>query len=415
MDNSFLNLTTEENINKIKIDEELIPPFKKIMRNFQEYFNYMGYTNTRDYKEFFDKYILSKYPISNMKFVVNDKPYLRNATGLYDYEKSRITIDKSLLDNPTDVVDTFTHEFIHFLVMHNVRKKQLKNTSIDDQYLNEPLTEMLKMKILPLSYQSYKSSILIIKFWLLLNDKELDFNWFLNEGKFYDFDYEFKELFNLYWEMHDETEHILDAIKNKYFLNMQRYLINSIDIFKINTLEEYELLISKLSKRPSEDIYFMNKYYKKIEYRLCNILNINNKYRNKYLTYLKKYRELIEILSNDDNFRFKDTFYYYDCKYQIDDRRNVYINSELDIKGDALEFEDDNMNRFRLELQKDKYWNVFLSNKKLPISKTRSRYKYNKRKELINKHKDYIKSILYLIKFINDNEIIEDNEFILTK
>lgn len=414
MDNSFLNLTTEENIKKIKIDEELIPPFKKIMRNFQEFFNYMGYTNTRDYNEFFSKYMISKYSISNIKIECNTRPNRIDSMGLYDYYKRRITVDSSLLDEPQDVLDTLTHEFIHFLIIHNVRNKNIEGSIIDEQYINEALTEMLKMKILPLTYQSYLPYILMISFWLILNDKKIDFNMFLNEGKFYDLEDEFKELLKLYWDSNEHSEHIEDAKKNKNYINIQRYLINNIDINNINNLEEYELLIAKLANRPIKDIHFMNKFYKKIEYKLCNILNINEIILNKYLIYLKKYRELVEILNNDDNFKYKYTFYYYGCKYQIDDRRNLYVNSEFEDKCTALELTGDD-DYYRIELKKEKDWNLKLGNNKLPTSKIRSRYKYNKRKELINKHKDYIKSILYYLMFINDNSIIEDNEFILTK
>lgn len=414
MDNSFLNLTTEENINKIKIDKKLIPAFKKTMRNFQEYFNYMGYTDTRDYNDFFNKYIVSKNSINNIKIQCNNKPFKNDATGLYNYYKNKITIDRSLLDNPREVLDSLTHEFIHFLVMHNVRNNKIENSIIDEQYLNEPITEMLKMKILPLSYQSYYPEILMIKFWLIMNNKTLDFKDFLNEGKFYDMEFEFKELLRIYWDSLSEPEHITDALKNKNYINIQRYLIDNINIFNINNIEEYELLISKLAKRPVKDIIYMNKFYKKIECRLCNNFNINDKYRNKYLIYLKKYRELLEILYNDNNFKFKDTFYYYGCKYEIDSRRNVYVDNEFDDKATGLVLEGDN-DLYKIVLKRNNLEKIELSNNKLPICKTRYKLRYNKRKELIIKHKEYLKSILYYLKFINNNEIIIDNDLLLKK
>lgn len=414
MDNSFLYLTTNENINKIKIDKKLIPAFKKTMRNFQEYFNYMGYTDTRDYNDFFKKYIISQKSIDNIKIQCNNKPIKNDATGLYNYYKNKITINSSLLDSPKEVLDSLTHEFIHFLVMHNVRNNKIENSIIDEQYLNEPITEMLKMKILPLSYQSYYPEILMIKFCLLMNNKILDFKDFLNEGKFYDIEFEFKELLRIYWDSLSELEHITDALKNKNYINIQRYLIDNINIFNINNIEEYELLISKLAKRPVKDIIYMNKFYKKIEYRLCNKFNINDKYRNKYLIYLKKYRELLEILYNDNNFKFKDTFYYYCCKYEIDSRRNVYVDNEFDDKATGLVLEGDN-DLYKIVFKRNNLGKIKLSNNKLPISKTRYKLGYNKRKELMIKHKEYLNSILYYLKFINDNEIIIDNDLLLKK
>ena len=55
-DTSFIDLINEDNLSKINIDENLISIFKNAMKNFQTYFNYMGYTKTRDYEKFFSKY-----------------------------------------------------------------------------------------------------------------------------------------------------------------------------------------------------------------------------------------------------------------------------------------------------------------------------------------------------------------------
>ena len=411
MDTSFIDLSLDENIKKIKIDERLIPAFKKTMRNFQEYFNYMGYTKERNYQEFFNKYLISKYLISNIKIECNNKPIRENAEGLYDYYKNKIIIDSSLLKNPRDVLDALTHEFIHFIVIHNVKKNNLEDNIINENYLNEFLTEMLKMQILPLTNESYKAYISIIKFWLILNNKELKFNDFLNKGKFYNMNLELKELLDNYCNSLNEIEHIFDAIKNPLYINIQRYLINRVNTDNINSLEEYELLISKLSKRPVKDIYFMNRYFKKVEYKLCFLLNINDKYLNRYLLYLKQYRELVDLLNNDNNLKYANTFYFYGLKYEIDFRRNVYIDSEFENKCDTLIL-DEGYDYYKFKLKKEYTKKIILSSKKLNLSKIRYKNKYNKQRDLIEKKKNYIKSILSYIKFINDNDIIEENIYV---
>ena len=413
MDNSFLNLITEENINKIKIDRALIPAFKKTMRNFQEYFNYMGYTNTRNYEELFEKFIISKYGIRNIKIECNNKPSYENANGLYDSYKNKITIDNSLLDNPTDVLDTLTHEFIHFLIMQELRYKRKSTEMIDNQFLNEPLTEILKMKILPLTYESYHPEILMIKFWLLLNNKKIDFNTILNNGKFYNLDFEFIKVFRIYWNKREGSENILDVITNPLYINIQRYLINNIDLNSINNLDDYEILISKLSNRPVKDIKFINNFYKKIELRLCNLLDIDDKYNKKITAYLKKYRELLEFINNNENFKYKDVFYYYDNKYQIDYKNNIYRDCDFDGKGTGLLLENDFGDTFRLLIDKEKNLNLKYKNFNLKKSNIRNKPMNIRRKELLIKKINYLKSVLYYLIFINNNEIIEDN--ILTK
>ena len=413
MDNSFLNLITEENINKIKIDRALIPAFKKTMRNFQEYFNYMGYTNTRNYEELFEKFIISKYGIRNIKIECNNKPSYENANGLYDSYKNKITIDNSLLDNPTDVLDTLTHEFIHFLIMQELRYKRKSTEMIDNQFLNEPLTEILKMKILPLTYESYHPEILMIKFWLLLNNKKIDFNTILNNGKFYNLDFEFIKVFRIYWNKREGSENILDVITNPLYINIQRYLINNIDLNSINNLDDYEILISKLSNRPVKDIKFINNFYKKIELRLCYLLDIDDKYNKKIMAYLKKYRELLEFINNNENFKYKDVFYYYDNKYQIDYKNNIYRDCDFDGKGTGLLLENDFGDTYRLLIDKEKKLNLKYKNLNLKKSNIRNKPMNIRRKELLIKKKNYLKSVLYYLIFINNNEIIEDN--ILTK
>ena len=43
-DKSFLELTNEEILSKIKIDPRLREPFKRVMQKMQAYFNANGYT-----------------------------------------------------------------------------------------------------------------------------------------------------------------------------------------------------------------------------------------------------------------------------------------------------------------------------------------------------------------------------------
>ena len=145
-DKSFIDLISDKNINKMSIDERLIPYFKKMMKYMGKYFNYMGYTKERNYKEFFDKYLL--HPYYKLLIQCNNKPNNKACDGYFSYSENKLVISEELLkESIGDILGVFTHEFIHFLVVDNIKNK---NEFLTNYYsINEAMTEILKNRIFP--------------------------------------------------------------------------------------------------------------------------------------------------------------------------------------------------------------------------------------------------------------------------
>ena len=238
-DTSFIDLIKDKNLEKIVIDERLIPIFKQCMIYFQRYFNKMEYTKTRDYKKFFQDYLLNPY--YRLLIRCNKEPSKNGYYGFYNFKNKTLVIDESCLESIEKSLSVFTHEFIHFMVLH-------KSSSSDLLYtppINEALTEMLTKRILPVTRQSYLPQIEMLKFWLVLYEKEIDYNEFLNNGEFYEVDAYFNYLFNEYHSKFG-SQNIIDAKNNKKYIEMQRYLIKLYSLgINISNINEYEKLISK--------------------------------------------------------------------------------------------------------------------------------------------------------------------------
>lgn len=271
-DTSFIDLIKEENLEKIVIDERLIPVFKQCMIDFQRYFNHMGYTKDRNYKDFFDKYLL--HPYYRLLIQCNKKPNSELCDGYYSYADRKIVIKEDLLEESfSDILGVFAHEFIHFLVLDNLNNKR---QFINDNYsINEAMTEMLKARIYPQLEVSYLANMEMLKFWFTMNDKELKLDTFLKNANDLEIDNIFIQLLNNYeFSLKEGDEHIYNAKRNKKYKSIQRYLMEELEFDADLTLDEYESIVSKLAKRPIEDINFVNRYYKCLEEYLCNSLNI---------------------------------------------------------------------------------------------------------------------------------------------
>ena len=396
-DTCFIDLLKEENLNKMIIDERLIDAFKQTMKNFQEYFNYMNWTNNRDYKDFFEKYLL--HPYSKLIIKLSSKLDQLNCEGYYNYEKKTLVINCDYINDNSKLIDILTHEFTHFLVKNYLVENNLIKESIyNNTFINEAITEMLKMQILPLTYQSYTPQITMLKFLLIINNQKLDFEKYLTTGKICDIDSFLEELFEEYQnKLEDDDEHITNAIDNPSYLKIQRYLIKSLDT-NISNIEEYKNIILKISNRPVKDIYFMNKYYKKIENSLCDKLKINDiNIRRKFMFYLKEYRKVTEILGNKENFRYAASFKFDGNNYDIDDRRNVFIFGQFNNKRTILrigEIDD----------------NIKINIKEINLKEIKR--KKLKMKEILYLKKKINLDILNYLNFISDNLDVNNNKII---
>ena len=406
VDSSFIDLLSDKNLKKIDIDKRLIPAFKKIMKEFQLYFNKMGYTKTRDYKKFFKRYLLTDDISKKVSIKCNREPEKFSCSGFFSYENRKIVIDENLLDDDELVVDTLAHEFIHFLVDNNINNKfvfTFEGDTFDynlynmlyNSSLSEALTEMLKTKIFPLYYKGYIPLIKMVEFWFIFNDKEIDIDAYLSEGIIDFADSRFLELLNEYFYNIDNDGNFDIVRKNKDYIKVQRYVINNLKM-DINCIEDYEQLVHKISKRPAEDITFINNYYLKIQDKLCDDLNIKNKeIRKRFKYYLKKYRLIIEAIvkTEVDNKNLFYKFKFNDMDFLIDSDKKLFVNEQFVKEIGYFKLSYDN------EFLMFNYNNIDFRDIKLRKEKLK-RYLY--------KQKSRIRCILKYIKFINDNEIIEN-------
>ena len=416
IDSSFIDLTKEENLDKIRIDRNLIPMFKIAMRNFQRYFNYMGYTSTRDYKKYFEKYLTTRYSIR--KVAIKNNYIINNDwLGLYDYNKREILIDTDSIENKTEILSVFTHEFIHFLVLHEFSEYHINCELIYNIFLDEALTELLKSKILPYTETSYLSIIKMLNFWLLINDKKIDFNMFLNDCEFYEIDSKLNELFIQYYIKYDINDYGYGNKGNKIdelYKEIQREIIKLIDVNVIN-LKEYENIAVKISKRPLNDKYFINRFYGKIEKNVISNLNINDKLEKYFRYYLKQYRITIENLTKLNN-KIIAKYKIDGDKFELDKRGKLYKNEQFIKQINSINFKLKDGSDIKINVRN-------INHRKMKLIKENKNYKYKRSidlKEYIYKDywlkkKNYYETVLKYIKFVNDSEFEEKSEKIFKK
>lgn len=299
-DKSFINLTNEENLNHINIDQRLIETFKKVMKEMQEYFNANGYTEKINYEEYFKNYLIDK----DFKIQVNDLPSKIGASGFYIKSKNMICIDEKYL-NTEELQSSLCHEFIHFLVMHD---KENKITS----FINEALTESLTRQMYPQS-NSYEPQVRMMDFANILANKKNNYSLFLQGGidaKQISGDWkDFIEHINAYQEKYKNTNfNFQEAATDDNYIKAQRSIIrNNIHSHLIKKFSEYEEVLKILSKRPVKDEKWINEFIEKIEQNI--VINIKNqKIRQATLNKFKEYRKIKQELENyidEDKFQME--------------------------------------------------------------------------------------------------------------
>lgn len=295
-DKSFVNLISDDVLNEIKIDTRLRAPFKRVVKKLQAYFNANGYTAQRDYKTFFEENLIGK----NFKIYVSDEPSKIGALGFYSKAKQCICIDEGLLEKP-HLEPTLCHEFTHFLVMND--------KSVPSGFINEAQTEMFTRQIYPIS-RSYEPQVRMMEFANILMNKANNFSLFLQGGidsmhtssmwnDFYNY-------VSLYQEKFANTSYkIGDAVKDEDYISAQRYIIrNNIHSHLINSFDDYEEILEKLSYAPVKDEEWMNDFITEIEENI--IRNIRDKkIREITLSKFKEYRDIknkLSIYTDANNF-----------------------------------------------------------------------------------------------------------------
>ena len=256
----FLDLVTKEAIDNINIDKKLIPIFNSAMRKIQFYFEKKGYTDIVNYGKLFQNYLSSLDGFRNLKIKIGNIPRMYRARGVYSYYNSEIIINKKMADQPDEIEKTLIHEFIHFLVMHDMKVNAVNEIENIKVFLNEGLTEILTGKILGKPPKGYESQVKLVQLYLDLLGEEFTFVRFLQgklEPPFINDDWlKFLELSNQYHHSTNRGEYILNkAMFNQNYVMAQKHLIRyALANVNINNYDDFRYVYDKINNSPARHV-----------------------------------------------------------------------------------------------------------------------------------------------------------------
>ena len=271
----FLELISEDNLKKMKIDADLISPFKIVIYKIDEYFQKHNLINCRDWQAFFEKFLLSE---SEEQVSINmiKNSAIKDAIGEYDKDDKRISII-----NPNDI-HTFCHEFIHFLVMHdsNILDAEISNSA----FFNEGMTEYLTSRILGTGNgSSYFLEYRMADFYCKIAKDAV--SCFLNDKFAFNSRYAFSNLG--IWSQRFEKENSLTA-----YLGIQRLIIEySLSEYNINSFEDFVNIVTIINNRPRFDSECIDNFFEMIVNKYLAVLNLdvqqNSIIKNKLFNFCK--------------------------------------------------------------------------------------------------------------------------------
>ena len=283
-DNSFVYFTQDDVLKNIDIDPRLVESFKRVMTRLQKYFNEKGYTKDRDYREYLEKYLLK----SNDKSIsIQVEDNMQPGVGGYYYKlKCKIRINEEKLKCAEEELDiTLCHEFIHFLVMHELRYGEAEKAIINGGFINEALTQLLAEEVIPNSNSNaYDAQVAMHKYANIISGNKNNFRMFLL-GKI-DARYR-SSAWNNYMKCADSFQkdfdeagyiNLKEAQNNRNFIEAQRYIVSLyMNSNTITSIEEYMDWITKLINRPVSDNDYINNYVNKIDDILLRKLQVRDK------------------------------------------------------------------------------------------------------------------------------------------
>lgn len=332
-DKSFLYFLQDDFINKIDIDPRLVPSFKRILTKIQNYFNANNYTKERNYQEFLEKNLLNS-SLNNMRFYVG-KIEKKGVSGFYNKSRNEICINENQLNLSTDTLDsTLCHEFIHFLVMHDLIPSQAEPEIINGGFINEALTEMLTQKMYPNS-NAYDAQVALHKYANLLSDEVNNYSRFLKgfvDARRSTPDWiNYVAYANEFQKDFSKQGYISLALAqtNKNFIEAQRHLLNL--FIKPNvkkSFDEYIDCIKKLSKRVVSDNEYVNQMIKNLDQTMVESIKLKDNKLNELL--LNKLAEIRSLVLQLEKYKGNQVY-----EFEIADRK-LAINENLNIFGNLI-------------------------------------------------------------------------------
>lgn len=264
IDSPFLELISDENIKKLKIDNDLIDEFKSVIKKIDKFFKENNLMDVRDWRSFFHKYLLTD---SDEQVSICFNEYDNNSWGgcYYKKEKKISVRDKT--------VNSLCHEFIHFMVMHD--SNSLNRKISDCRFINEGMTEFLTGCILTgtingrCNSSSYIYEYLMAEFYCTMTKRNNPILHFLKD------EYAFDD--NVYGPASLECVAAWFDKNESYenLLQIQRSIISSVyDSFKLNSFNDFVEIVSAINKRVKRDDQYIDGIFEKIVDKYLDTLNI---------------------------------------------------------------------------------------------------------------------------------------------
>lgn len=291
----FLYLTQADVLDKINIDSRLISAFVNVMKKMDAYFLANGYYELKDYRKFFEDFLIDK----EFSIQCNNEPSMNGVGGFYDRLKNVIVIDERWL-NTKNLESTICHEFIHFLVMHDLDVKKHGLELVNGGFFNEALTEMLNQQIYPNS-RAYEPQVKMVTFSNLISGQVNDYRGFLQgfwsgPGSSWK---NYLEAANDYFKNYYQKGYRLeDAIIDENYINAQRYAIDAfVGCGELTNFDQYLEILENLDKRPVEDQEYIDKVLNKKEIQLINsVYRVNAPINSLLVAYLKEQFEKLKMI-----------------------------------------------------------------------------------------------------------------------
>lgn len=271
--NPFLDLLKEQNLNRIKIDKELIPIFKIVISKINDYFSENGLLNIRDWNSFFERFLITNNSeqiyIKLGKISENSEP----VGGEYSKEQKIIAINQ--INSSINVLcSSLCHEFIHFLVMHDSNSFNAKIS--DSSFFNEGMTEYLSGCIMGTGNSSYYfREYEMAKFYCKITKNP--FAHFLNDQ------FAFSDDYYAPINLIRSSEKFQNDNKLDSYLSVQREIIkNGLDDYNMNSysFEDFVNIVTIINQRPRFDGEYINYIFERIVNKYTENLNLSEQQKN---------------------------------------------------------------------------------------------------------------------------------------
>ena len=276
-DKSFINICSDENLQKINIDPRLVEAFKGAMYKIQKYFNEHGFSSKINFEEYLRMFLLEDSD-EKLSIVVGDLP--SSVGGEYNYYASNIVINTlAVIENPEELEHIICHEFIHFLVHHSVERMNGDKWG-GEKFLDEAITELLAREICPSGGVYYGPLPNMLRFFNGITNSRENFEHFL--------DHQLQDLIRAGFYPNALRRHG-DRCLEKYengdynddmwqydseYLAMQRELIEEKVVANISSFADLKNLMELLAERPALDEEWIT------DFVLSNCEELINSYDN---------------------------------------------------------------------------------------------------------------------------------------